>query len=69
MKDYKKEIYYYRKPHHVFAVFCSNSYIKFIDPEGNKFKIADNWFTLNHWQLLTETIFNTNKIQHEVTID
>ena len=69
MNQYKKEVYYFKKPRHIYAIFCSKEFIKFIDPYEIKFKITDDWFTANHWPLLIESIFHPNKIQHEITLE
>lgn len=69
MKNYIKNIYYYKKPRHIYAVFCSESFIRLIDPKQSYFKKADDWFTNNYWSLLIETLFNVNQIKHEITID
>lgn len=52
----------------MYAIFCSEEFIKFIDPKGIKFKIVDDWFTTNYWPLLIESIFHPNKIRDEITI-
>ena len=69
MEDYKKEVYYYITPRHIYAIFCNESYIKLIDPKGIKFKISDEWFTTYHWPLLIDAIFKNGKIAHEITIE
>lgn len=69
MEDYKKEVYYYKKPRHLYAIFCNESYIKFIDPNGIKFKKADEWFNANHWSLVIDAIFKNGKLAHEITLE
>ena len=69
MDNYRKDIYYYKKPRHIYAIMCNESFINLIDPQHIKFKPVDDWFVENHWPLLVETLFKTNKIQHEITLE
>ena len=68
MSKYKKNVYYYKKPRHIYAIFCTEEFIKFIDPKQIKFKISDEWLNTNHWPLLIDAIFKNGKLAHEITI-
>lgn len=64
-----KEVYYYKKKHYLYVIFCSKHYIKLIDPQEIKFKKADKWLNDNHWPLIVDSFFSPNKLLNEVIIN